>query len=559
MMIKRLAAIFLCLVATWTGAMAGDISQATNRANWRIAAGIEGGIPYRDVVYTNLVPGLTTAEFNAVLVQCATIPHRIVMMGAGTYDFGTIVAQPNVEVKAATTNVLFRMSGAVQILGPGGRSLANISSGANYGSVSINVATTPTGLTPGMQLWISETNNPLYVSNCGMEGGFVACDVYLDDPDHQGLRIRQQGVRVTGVAGNTITFWPPLEGSYTIQPRAAWAPTLQGFGVHNITFTNATSTTLLIQYAQDIYATNCTFHHIADEASQIAGFWTHRVNVQHCTFVGYGYGASAVVPYVMNEGWLVEDNIFIRENQVFLVVGPGGRHVFGYNFTESTANSTSAMINEVGAHGGYPEQILCEGNVMWKFQNDLSHGNSGRWTLHRNQIKGRKPGSTFGEGMIFLDHTNWWCSITGNVLGYPGIQTNDIGWLYDYESDGNNTPSVPRAVILYRYALAGYWEFAVDPHCKTSTLRHGNYDYLRNQVEWDAGISDHDLPLSYYRPGKPPVFGKLPCPAIGPDVPGYRRTYANAAEYRYYTGKDPEPEARHISTPKGGVPRKRSN
>lgn len=63
--------------------------------------------------------------------------------------------------------------------------------------------------------------------------------------------------------------------------------------------------------------------------------------------------------------------------------------------------------------------------------------------------------------------------------------------------------------------------------------RHGNWDSVTQGALWEAGISEHNLPPSLYRGGKPNWWGSLAWPAIGPDlnpidgqIPAQQRYYS---------------------------------
>lgn len=293
-------------------ALATYLPDATNRADWASTCGIVGGIPYRSTVYTNLPTSVSSSDINAAIVQCALTPGRIVQLTNGNYSFVDIVMKAGVELRGVGTNTRVQLTGAIRMGSElGDWVTTSISAGATRGSTSI-VVSSASGLSAGMVLWISELNDPNYVSNCGfeIEASSPACSTTFDPPYNTGARVRQQAFRVLTVAGTTVEFYPPLETSFTLTPRAAFATTMSGCGVNNLLITNATTSSLLAYYAHDFYITNCVFDIGVGDSPQVQGQWTHRANIQHCTFRGYVGAASAIVPYVMNEGWKVENNIF---------------------------------------------------------------------------------------------------------------------------------------------------------------------------------------------------------------------------------------------------------
>jgi hypothetical protein len=49
-----------------------------------------------------------------------------------------------------------------------------------------------------------------------------------------------------------------------------------------------------------------------------------------------------------------------------------------------------------------------------------------------------------------------------------------------------------------------------------AVIRHGNFDYLTNTVNWDPTIANHTLPNSFYLSSKPAFFGGNPWPWVNP-------------------------------------------
>ena len=120
-------------------------------------------------------------------------------------------------------------------------------------------------------------------------------------------------------------------------------------------------------------------------------------------------------------------------------------------------------------------------------------------------------------------------SFVGNVLGAQGQMG---GFVFDGVGRGAmGTPSV---------WLLG-WDDAspqpYDPVTATTTLRHGNFDYLTNQVAWDPTILDHTLPASLYLPGRPAFFDAgsgYTWPWVDPA--GTTKLYTLPAKARYDAG-----------------------
>src|SRR5260370_7293913 len=86
-------------------------------------------------------------------------------------------------------------------------------------------------------------------------------------------------------------------------------------------------------------------------------------------------------------------------------------------------------------------------------------------------------------------------SFVGNVLGISGQMS---GW--SYESSNWTNPTI---------WLLGWDDWApypIDPTVRSTALRHGNFDYLTNSVNWDPNISEPSIPSSLALPQSPPFF-----------------------------------------------------
>lgn len=543
---------FIAFMLLASAAFGADIIPSSNRVDWASVAGVEGGIVWRGTVYTNLTlldnTGATDVKngIQTAINNCPT--GQVVAIPAGEFRADTSLTMRSfVTVRGAGPTTRLRVGDEILFNDGGGKANVNASSGYTRGATSIVLAGAPANLTIGSSVLFNELNDVAFVTACGFELE-VPCDpeTYLDEPDG-GLRIRGQLLRITGIAGSTIDFLPPLHWTFTagLTPRIHYPAALSTWnmeryaGIEDLALTNNGSTMVRFENAQNCWLSNVTFHIAASDTPSVQGFYTHRIEIRRCHFVGYSATASAIVPFSNNEGWLVEDTIFQRCNQTFIVVGRGGGHAYAYNFTESITNGTAAMIGEIGNHGGHPQFVLLEGNKVWKVHNDSIHGSSSHWTFFRNNVKMRKPGSTFGHGGIWIDHTNWHNSAVGNVMGYSGMVTNDIGWTYEYESDGTGTDdNNPTGILEWAFGRSGYNNHTVDTKAKTSTLRHGNYSYLNGSTNWDAGIAEQNIPASLLYASKPSYFGSLAWPAIGYDTSG-RYTNEIPSEYRFRTGLDP--------------------
>jgi hypothetical protein len=242
------------------------------------------------------------------------------------------------------------------------------------------------------------------------------------------------------------------------------------------------------------------------------------------------------------DGWLVINNIFERHNQVFIVEGRGGHHVFAYNYVQSYTNSTVARIAEMGGHKSHPEYTLWEGNVAWTILMDSIHGSASHAHIFRNNWRGWGPESTWGQLFVGIDHTNYFNSIVGNVMGYSGISTSGYPFRLEAYSSGDSGDR-PDGISEYLWGYSGNHSWTTNYECRETTTVHGNYDYPRASNHWDSGIADHAIPNSLVYASKPSWFGFLTWPPISNDNPDYSSSITNIpAGWRYTFGSDPPPE-----------------
>ena len=118
-------------------------------------------------------------------------------------------------------------------------------------------------------------------------------------------------------------------------------------------------------------------------------------------------------------------------------------------------------------------------------------------------------------------------NIIGNVLGTIGMETS---------LDPTPDPYPQPGKFIYRLGYTSAEDFdeaGNDTTVPSTIIRHGNWDSVTQGVLWQAGISEHNLPPSLYRGGKPAWWGSLAWPAVGPDlnprdgqIPALQRYYS---------------------------------
>ncbi|MFO0568434.1 MAG: glycosyl hydrolase family 28-related protein [Polyangiaceae bacterium] len=516
--------------------------------DWANVSGVEGGIPARDTVCKNLdaidATGATDVlpAIQAAIDSCP--PDQVVKLPAGTFRLdGSLSMRSRVTLRGAGPTSVLKPAQTIFFNGGLGRKNANIVSGSDSGSTRVVTAAPPADLTVGSSMLIDELNDPSFVHPYGYEENATApllCS-YCDEP-YGGTRVRGQMVRVTAIAGSTIDFTPALYSSYASSrdpridylaaPSADQPNVLTYAGIEDLTIDpTGPSTVIRFEGAQNSWLAGVSLEIRANDAPAIIGYFAHRIEIRHGSFTGHTPVAQAILSQVHTEGWRVEDNAFVAVNLSFLQVGRQGGHVFAYNYLHSNSGDTTALINDNGNHGAHPQFILFEGNKLAKHHADSIHGSSSHYTLFRNHLRGRRDETTFGAGCVWIDSWNYHYNVVGNVLGYPGMP--------EFRFEAESPEPIDDTMILWRFGYSGYNPYGAYPLSKSTTLRHGNFDFGRNQTDWDPTIESHVLPASLYLAKKPAFFGKLPFPPIGPDVDGY---FANElpAEYRMkHGGADP--------------------
>ena len=122
---------------------------------------------------------------------------------------------------------------------------------------------------------------------------------------------------------------------------------------------------------------------------------------------------------------------------------------------------------------------------------------------------------------------SYWMSFVGNVLG---AENQMDGWVYE-------TTFTAGKRSIWMLGWDGVKPYRTDAQVSATALRHGNFDYLTNQVQWDPEIGRHTLPNSLYLDNKPAFFdvGRgYAWPWVDPDAP--TKLHQLPAKARYDAG-----------------------
>jgi len=361
--------------------------------------------------------------------------------------------------------------------------------------------------------------------------------------------------KVASISGNTITFDSPVTISYRTSHQAKlyyWtvANTTQNAGVENLT----------VEYGDDgnIRITDCMYcwvQNVENRAWLGHGFAiTHSFRVQlegvyvhNAAWPVNGGGGYAIAINWGSSEVLIENSISMLANKVLVAQSAGTGSVIAYNYMDDAYINGSDFWIEAGlnaSHMAGPHHVLFEGNQSFNTDSDQTHGNSIYMTFLRNWITGYRAPFTALDGTRVDDSAGccgyqraasahayaYWFSFIGNVLGTLGKMS---GWVYEGKGDVNEFP--PTAV----WAL-GWMDIVpqgYDANVAQTAIRHGNFDYLSNSVNWDTNISSQSLPNSLYLTQKPAFFnaGKgYTWPWVDPI--GGTKLYTLPAKARYDAG-----------------------
>lgn len=219
---------------------------------------------------------------------------------------------------------------------------------------------------------------------------------------------------------------------------------------------------------------------------------------------------------------LIEDNIihFVLAG-IVLEVGNSG-NVIAYNYINTTCyNKNKWKTSDILTHAPHNYMNLFEGNVAGTLEFDIYWGSSSHQTVLRNWLHTRNPDWEVNQNRIALVNGGWnrYDTIIGNVLGYPGmVQVENYPIYYEQIPFETNYEVIHLWKVGFWSGAKGTPEQNGDPLTLATIIRHGNFDFVRNQIEWDNSISLRTIPNSLYLKSKPEWFGSLAWPAIGPDL-----------------------------------------
>ena len=400
---------------------------------------------------------------------------------------------------------------------------AKITQGYAKGSASI-VVSDASKYQPGDLLLVDQLNDPELVDN---KGGGGVCGWASRD---KGTRAMGQLVQLAAKNGNALALRRPLSFTFkeALAPevvRTVKAP-IAGAGVEDLYLemtSRRTDNSSAIKMMNSMY---CWVKNIESFKTWYGGHVTlqsclgcevrdSHFHHTHAFGAGHGYG---IFVFHHTTDTLVENNLFYYLNAPMLCECSGPGNVFGYNFSWRTFGrdypDTDWAHNDMAMHGAHCYMNLFEGNFGATTGFDFYWGSASHTTLLRNfldmdcrTVSGRPMMAVIG---VRIDTKNYFMNVVGNVLGTPGTQgivetpaisgfNQKLVWRLGYRTPSGSGPPD-------------------DPKVAETALRHGNFNFISQQTQWDPKIPGRQLPKSLYLTAKPAFFGKLPWPAVGPDL-----------------------------------------
>jgi hypothetical protein len=349
----------------------------------------------------------------------------------------------------------------------------------------------------------------------------------------------------------TVTLDRPLPIDFTLTPMlTVWSLVPRAnMGFENMTFDGTNSTQdRLIYFSQ---CTGCWMHkiHFKDHQSRTAWMQeTTNFTIENCySSDGRSLGMNSEgLDFYENACWnLTINNIFKSSGFPMLMYGDwqggcvGNVTAYNYQYGENQMADVDGY-GPVGMNDGHgPVEMfnLWEGNYTENITSDGYWGSSCFGTVFRNRISGVTLESPLyhDQCAIVLGHWSDYYSIIGNVLGTAGTSA-----IYEASGTSTQSPQIYRLGYPWMGNRTSTGESSnpsdsryKDTFVNESLIRHGNFDYVNNDVIWADGIS-HTLANSLFLAAEPSWWGDCDWPAIGPDVSGYAQDTPAKERYDAY-------------------------
>ncbi len=311
------------------------------------------------------------------------------------------------------------------------------------------------------------------------------------------LDCRGQLLEVTAIDGNRVSFRHPIYLDYLLpdSPQIRPQRLVKHVGIERLYLERVTNDSdvgtvqwknAAYVWMREVESSWTRKAHLGTEAvigcqienSYLHHAWDHGGG-------GHGYGTSLGFH---TTDCLVENNLFRSLRHAMIIQSGASGNVFGYNHSDEVVQSEGSVPNEgwlppdISVHGHWSNSNLFESNTVEQVGIADYWGPTGPHVAYlRNRVVNdelRSDGRGEDEAIALDDHSDYQY-LLGNVI--------EIGAL---QNDG--TPDM------------------------TTNVVHGHVE--GGAVTWEAALSDHELPPSYYWGCKPGFLGDKAWPLVGPEV-----------------------------------------
>ena len=413
------------------------------------------------------------------------------------------------------SKLMFEMSsggGCIKIKKSGGSTWSNMTAGFDKGSNSITMS----------DEWLFKVDDFVEIRQDNDPAVFI--------PGYKGVEAWGdasvgQILQVTAKSGKVLTLNNELYYNYnpSMNPRIRPIKMVTGVGIEDL-YMERISANSFGSNIELINAAFCWIKQIRSERTITAHIFCsqiYRCEIRDSYFFdshshnsgGKGYGIRMEARSTDN---LIENNIFKRLRHSMIVQLGATGNVFGYNYSKDPflEEGNNWLLPDISPHGHYPYMNLFEGNVVQRILVDNVHGTNGPTTLFRNRVEkdvSHYLSNTAKFPFIEVEDNNPNQNVIGNEMGIDGTFANE--------------------------------PLKLDSLIESSTIVHGNYNYIDGSLNWDSDIPENNLPASLYLTQKPSWFGNLPWPLLGGDVSPYSNVIP--AQHRYQNNRlipnPPEP------------------
>jgi len=536
--------------ANWSGLL--DSSRAIDWSN----SGIPGGIPHRTTICSTISASTygdgssdATSGIQSALNSCPS--GQVVFLSSGNFRISTLNIPSNVTLRGAgpdKTILQLYGSGSAISLGTGMLSCysdapkaVSITGGTTAGSTSI-IVSSASGISVGSYLYITELNNPNYVSQVGHEGNCSWCDECWS-----GGRARGQIAEVTSVSGNTIGISPGLYSAYTLTPQAIpFSASVKYSGVEDLQlYARNTGYTGNIFMGRAAYSWIKNVHSNFADGDHVRIFSSYRGEIRDSYFHDAsshtpGQTDACILLGFKTSGFLIENNILMRLHASIMLNWGAAGNVISYNYLDQAfdTNAINVLMFDLAAHGAHPQFNLLEGNVAQHFRPDEAWGSSSHNTFFRSWVTGTTQicEPFFGRGVpgschpavqanraLTIDSKSLYYNIVGAIAGSAAVASQMLEVALVVSPQNRNYEQTAYDMNFgYRGSGGATGDCSSTSTCPayTTAFIHGVYTNADKNIIWDPSHSNHIIPESFYLNSKPSWFGSTPWPPIGPDVTG---------------------------------------